>query len=112
MRQTGLQQREGVPAVRGAEISRPFDEIVARVLVTMTNEIAALMEDGIAARASDADLVLVNGYGFPRHEGGPVFWARRQDRAWLLAQLAGLRDTTGYGFRAGDVERLLDQRDE
>jgi 3-hydroxyacyl-CoA dehydrogenase len=88
------------------------DEIVARVLVTMTNEIAALMEDGIAARASDADLVLVNGYGFPRHEGGPVFWARRQDRAWLLAQLAGLRDTTGYGFRAGDVERLLDQRDE
>lgn len=85
------------------------DDIAHRVLVTMVNEIAALMEDGIAARASDADLALVHGYGFPAHEGGPVFWAARQPRAWLLDQLEQLRDVTGHGFRAGDVGGLLDQ---
>ena len=85
------------------------DEIVERVLVTMTNEIATLVEDGIAMRASDADLVLVNGYGFPRHEGGPVFWASRQPRARLAAQRATLREVTGHGFREGNVEALLEQ---
>lgn len=34
-----------------------------------------LLAEGIAARASDIDLVLINGYGFPAHKGGPVFAA-------------------------------------
>ena len=93
-----------------ARRSYTAEDIVRRVLVAMTNEIAALMEDGIAARASDADLVLVNGYGFPNYEGGPVYWAARQDRARLLAEQENLRGVTGFGFRAGNIAGLLDQR--
>ena len=39
------------------------------------NEAALLMAEGIAARASDIDLVMINGYGFPAHKGGPMFAA-------------------------------------
>ena len=43
----------------------------------MVNEAALLLEEGIAARPSDvADLVMVNGYGFPNFEGGPLFGPR------------------------------------
>ena len=41
----------------------------------MINEGAKILEEGIAARASDIDVVWVNGYGFPIGKGGPMFWA-------------------------------------
>ena len=53
-------------------------EIRRRALVAMVNEAALLLEEGIAARPSDVDLVMVNGYGFPSQEGGPLFWASRR----------------------------------
>ena len=53
----------------------PADKIVARVLAAMTAEAEAVLAEGIAARASDIDLVMVNGYGFPAHKGGPMFRA-------------------------------------
>ncbi len=85
------------------------DEICNRALVTIVNEAALLLQEGIAARPSDVDLVLVNGYGFPSHEGGPLFWAKRQDRNRLLAEQDKLAAVTGYGFRKGDVAGVLDQ---
>ena len=85
------------------------DDIRDRALMAIINEAALLLEEGIAARPSDVDLVLVNGYGFPSHEGGPLFWAKRQDRTRLLAEQERLAATTGYGFRKGDVAALLDQ---
>lgn len=75
------------------------EEIVTRVLLTMVNEAVCLLSEGVAARASDIDLVLVNGYGFPAWEGGPLFWAGRQDPAWLGAGLDRLADLSGPGFR-------------
>ncbi|PWC79757.1 3-hydroxyacyl-CoA dehydrogenase [Azospirillum sp. TSH64] len=78
------------------------EEIVTRVLLTMVNEAACLLSEGVAARASDIDLVLVNGYGFPAWEGGPLFWAGRQDPAWLEAGLARLGELSGPGFRLCD----------
>ena len=75
----------------------------------MINEAALLLKEGIAARPSDVDLVMVNGYGFPSHEGGPLFWAKRQDRTRLLAEQETLAAATGYGFRKGDIAGLLDQ---
>src|SRR5690606_13438524 len=50
-------------------------EITERTLYPMINEAARILEEGIAARASDIDLVWVNGYGFPVGKGGPMFWA-------------------------------------
>ncbi len=50
-------------------------EIVDRLLAAMALEGKALLERKIAARASDIDLVMINGYGFPAHKGGPMFAA-------------------------------------
>ena len=55
---------------------RPGDgEIQERCLYAMINEGARLLEEGIALRASDIDVVYTSGYGFPRYRGGPMFYA-------------------------------------
>jgi 3-hydroxyacyl-CoA dehydrogenase len=51
------------------------DEIVGRCIYALVNEGARLLEEGIAVRASDIDVVYLAGYGFPRHRGGPMFHA-------------------------------------
>ncbi len=51
------------------------DEIVERTIYALINEGAKVLEDGIAQRASDIDLIYVNGYGFPAWRGGPMFLA-------------------------------------
>lgn len=82
--------------------------IQRRVLLAMVNEAALLLSEGVASRASDIDVVLVQGYGFPRWEGGPVFWARQQDRAALVQGLQTLAKETGHGFVVADLSVLLD----
>ncbi|NLS15288.1 3-hydroxyacyl-CoA dehydrogenase [Rhizobium sp. P40RR-XXII] len=54
------------------------DEIAARLLKAMADEGELLLSEGIAARASDIDLVMINGYGFPASKGGPMFAADRR----------------------------------
>ena len=83
-------------------------DIQRRVLLAMVNEAALLLSEGVASRASDIDVVLVQGYGFPRWEGGPVFWARQQDRAALAQDLQILAKETGHGFVVADLSVLLD----
>jgi len=56
------------------------DEIVTRVLTAMANEGMKIVGEGIALRSSDIDVAYVHGYGFPRHQGGPMYWAER--RGW------------------------------
>jgi 3-hydroxyacyl-CoA dehydrogenase len=51
-------------------------EIVDRLLASMAREGAALLAEGIAATEDDIDVVLIHGYGFPAHRGGPMFAAR------------------------------------
>ncbi len=51
------------------------EEIVERLSVALVNEGARNLEEGIAQRASDIDVVYVAGYGFPRWRGGPMFAA-------------------------------------
>ncbi|MCK0098434.1 3-hydroxyacyl-CoA dehydrogenase NAD-binding domain-containing protein [Qipengyuania sp. S6317L1] len=55
------------------EISK--DEIRERLLYPMVNEGAKILDEGMAQRASDIDVVWINGYGWPLHTGGPMFWA-------------------------------------
>ena len=50
-------------------------EIVERCVYALVNEGARILEEGIAQRASDVDMVYLTGYGFPRHRGGPLFYA-------------------------------------
>jgi 3-hydroxyacyl-CoA dehydrogenase len=51
------------------------EEIIQRTIYALINEGAKILEEGIAARASDIDLIYVNGYGFPLFLGGPMFYA-------------------------------------
>jgi 3-hydroxyacyl-CoA dehydrogenase len=50
-------------------------EIVDRLVYALVNEGARILEEGIAARASDIDIVYLTGYGFPQARGGPMFYA-------------------------------------
>lgn len=60
------------------------EEIVTRVLAAMANEGAKVVADGIAIRASDIDVTYLFGFGFPRHRGGPMFWAEQYGLLKLL----------------------------
>ncbi|MFZ2738354.1 MAG: 3-hydroxyacyl-CoA dehydrogenase NAD-binding domain-containing protein [Burkholderiaceae bacterium] len=51
------------------------EEIVQRLVYSLVNEAAHLLEEGIAAKASDIDMVYITGYGFPVHRGGPMHYA-------------------------------------
>jgi len=51
------------------------EEIVERCIYALVNEGAKVLEEGIAQRACDIDLIYVNGYGFPAWRGGPMFYA-------------------------------------
>ena len=50
-------------------------EIVQRLVFALVNEGARILEEGIALRASDIDMVYLTGYGFPLHRGGPMLYA-------------------------------------
>ena len=51
------------------------DEIVHRLVYALVNEGAKIVEEGIALRASDIDMIYLTGYGFPLHRGGPMCYA-------------------------------------
>jgi 3-hydroxyacyl-CoA dehydrogenase len=70
---------EELIAARSREMDlnrRPIDddEILQRCLYAMINEGAKILEEGLAIRASDIDVIWLHGYGFPRHRGGPMFY--------------------------------------
>ena len=51
------------------------EEIVQRLVYALVNEGAKIVDEGIALRASDVDMVYLTGYGFPLHRGGPMCYA-------------------------------------
>jgi len=82
------EKRNPTPSPRVAEIIEDFrsrsnmpkreisdQEIIERTLYTMVNEGAMILEEGMAQRASDVDVVWIYGYGWPVYRGGPMFWA-------------------------------------
>jgi 3-hydroxyacyl-CoA dehydrogenase len=100
---------DGASAEKGiARRTLDDDEIRRRALLAMMNEAAHLLAEGVAARPEDVDLVLVNGYGFPRWEGGPVFLARELGREALERDLDWLAGLSGPGFTRADSGPLLD----
>ena len=76
--------------MRKGIVPRTFrtEEIVRRYMAAMVNEGAKVVEEGIALRPLDVDVVFLHGYGFPRHRGGPMKYA---DTAGLPAILADIR---------------------
>jgi 3-hydroxyacyl-CoA dehydrogenase len=71
------------------------DDLLARLLYPMINEGAKILEEGIALRASDIDMVYVTGYGWPAHKGGPMFYA---DLVGLPMVVAALKAMPGISL--------------
>src|SRR5581483_11257853 len=53
----------------------PREELVERPLYALINEGAKVLEEGVALRASDIDIIYIYGYGFPPYRGGPMWYA-------------------------------------
>jgi 3-hydroxyacyl-CoA dehydrogenase len=83
------------------------DEIIARIMTALANEGARVLEDGYAIRASDIDVVYVHGFGFPRHRGGPMFYADTVGLPTVLARVEEYRARFGdYWAPAPLLQRL------
>jgi len=82
------------------------DEIVRRVLMAMCNEAALLLSEGVARQPSDIDVALVQGYGFPRWEGGPLFWISQFSDAEQAPMQQALAQHVGHGFAKGEISLL------
>lgn len=76
---------------------RPIDkkEIVERLIFPMINEGARILEEGIAQRPGDIDVIWIYGYGFPIWRGGPMFYADTVGLPYIRDRLAALAKTTG-----------------
>jgi 3-hydroxyacyl-CoA dehydrogenase len=85
----------------------PDDEILSRLLHPLVNEGAKIIDEGIAIRASDVDVVYVNGYGFPAYKGGPMFWAQQAGFEKVIETMRKLAPTHGRRWRPAPLlERL------
>ncbi len=71
------------------------DEIVERCLYAMINEGARILEEGFAERASDIDVIYLNGYGFPAWRGGPMFYADRTGLGTIHDRIVALQRELG-----------------
>jgi 3-hydroxyacyl-CoA dehydrogenase len=104
------EKRNPTPSPRVAEIIEDFrsksnlqkreisdQEIIEKTLYTMVNEGALILEEKMAQRASDIDVVWIYGYGWPVYRGGPMFWA---DTEGLAKIVAGLEK---HGFKVAEL---------
>jgi 3-hydroxyacyl-CoA dehydrogenase len=104
------EKRNPTPSARVAEIIEDFrsksnmqkreisdQEIIEKTLYTMVNEGALILEEKMAQRASDIDVVWIYGYGWPIYRGGPMFWA---DTEGLSKIVAGLEK---HGFAVAEL---------
>jgi 3-hydroxyacyl-CoA dehydrogenase len=71
------------------------DEIIARIMTALANEGARVLEEGFATRASDIDAVYCYGFGYPRHVGGPMFYADTVGLPIVLARVKEYRERFG-----------------
>ena len=82
-------------------------EIVERCMYQLVNEGAKILEEGIAARASDIDVVYANGYGFPRWRGGPMFHADLTGLKSVYDSVSRYYDRFGEAWRPAPLLQRL-----
>jgi 3-hydroxyacyl-CoA dehydrogenase len=72
------------------------EEIIARLFYPLINEGARILEEGIAARSSDIDVIWVHGYGWPAWRGGPMYYAGKVGLGVIRDRLLKLYDEFGH----------------
>jgi len=93
---------------RGHEQREVTDqEILERLLYPMVNEGAKILEEGIAIRGSDVDVVWVNGYGWPMYRGGPMYWGDSVGLAEIVDRIKDYADR--FGGRHWELSPLLER---
>ncbi|PLX39597.1 MAG: 3-hydroxyacyl-CoA dehydrogenase [Hyphomicrobiales bacterium] len=75
------------------------EEIQARMRATMVNEGAKILEEGIAMRTLDVDMVMIHGYGYPAWRGGPMFEADLVGLPSILAEVEEMCAAGGFGWK-------------
>ena len=86
------------------------DEIVPRLFYPLVNEGAKILDEGVALRASDVDVIWMRGYGFPRYRGGPMFWAGLVGLKTIYDTMSRLHDEHGEWLKPAPLlERLAAQ---
>ncbi|OCI93915.1 3-hydroxyacyl-CoA dehydrogenase [Rhizobium sp. AC27/96] len=73
-----------------AQLAWDEASIADAIILPMVNEAARILDEGVAVRAADIDLVKIHGYGFPRWRGGPMHYAEARGLAEVVALLDGL----------------------
>ncbi|RJF80537.1 3-hydroxyacyl-CoA dehydrogenase [Oleomonas cavernae] len=114
------ENRRGTPSAEVEEIIAGFivqsgkppraiddQEILERLLYPMVNEGAKILEEGMAQRASDIDVVWINGYGWPVFTGGPMFWA---DTIGLAKIVEGLKRHAALLGPEFSLSKLLEDK--
>ncbi len=90
---------EIIAAIRAEQSVSPREitdeEIVERCIYALVNEGAKIVEEGIAYRASDIDVIYVNGYGFPRYRGGPMQYAKEAVLKNVVQSIQKYEETFG-----------------
>ncbi|MGA8539945.1 MAG: 3-hydroxyacyl-CoA dehydrogenase NAD-binding domain-containing protein [Terriglobales bacterium] len=101
---------ETLASQRGRDIVRrkiEDDEIVERCILALINVGAMVLQEGTASRAADIDVVWTSGYGFPRHLGGPMFYADTLGLGHVAERIRYYHEKLGHYWRpAGLIERL------
>ena len=82
------------------------DEILRRLLFASVNEACRILEEGKALRASDIDVMWLNGFGFPRYRGGLMFWADGIGVREVYGQVSAWHEQ--YGARWKPARMLAD----
>jgi len=98
----GLVEKAG-----GAKEPLNDQEILELLLYPMVNEGAKILEEGIAQRSSDIDIVWINGYGWPPYQGGPMFWADNIGLDKIVAGLKKHQDRMYAGFKLSPLLEKL-----
>ena len=83
------------------------EEIVPRCLYPLVNEGAKILEEGLAQRASDIDVIWMHGYGFPRYRGGPMFWADLVGLRTIYDTMSRLYDEHGEWLEPAPLLKRL-----
>jgi len=87
------------------------EEIIERCLYPMINEGFKILEEGMAIRASDIDIIWINGYGWPVYEGGPMFYGNLIGFEKILEWLKKMEEEYGNDFTPSPyLERVVKEK--
>lgn len=101
---------EAESAAKGM-VRRPFseEEIVDRAIGSLLIAATQVLAAGTARQPADIDIALVNGYGFPRHLGGPIWWGSRHDRGRIHQAMIAAAGADDQPAPLAEIDLVLDE---